>query len=87
MDEKRYNRCLVLRELMKSPLFEEAVQAVKDDISRETMATKRDEYRKREDLFNEYQGLDRLVGKLNEIAAEATVEETKVTKAKSHAAE
>jgi len=84
MDDKRYNRCLAIREMMKNPLWEEAVMQVNNDIQREAMATKPEEKRLREDLYSEHVALGRLLGRLYELGNEATVIEEKVERVKQH---
>ena len=55
---------------MSSPLFSEMVTAVRSDLKDAMLATKPGEFDQRENLYHEFNALERLMGKLNAYVGE-----------------
>jgi hypothetical protein len=77
MDDLRYRRAKLLKDLMASPVFTEACHAVMQDIAVEMMASKPAEKELREALYYENEAFARLVGRLTAIANETVMTDNK----------
>jgi hypothetical protein len=82
MDELRFKRCKALKELLSSPLMSEAMANCHLDIINALLMTDPKDSADREALYNESKAFTRLTGRLQSLANEAIVEESKVQKAK-----
>jgi hypothetical protein len=80
MDELRFKRCKILRDLLANPMMNEAMANVHVDIINELLMTEPSLREEREALYNESKAFQRLTGRLQALANEATVEESKAQK-------
>jgi hypothetical protein len=71
MDELRYKRAKIIKDLMASPLFAEVIKAVTLDIAVQLLAESSAE--QRTELYYESKALTRVVGRLQTIANEVTM--------------
>lgn len=74
MDEPFLRRCKVVKELIESPLFEAAIEGIRDDIKNEMVKTKPEEVEVRNRLHLEHSVVDRVVGRLTVYANNYIVE-------------
>lgn len=80
IDELRYRRLRMIKDLMSNPLFGSAMAEVRQSIAQELLATKTMDCEAREDLYMESIALDRIIGRLTSLANECTYAEGKVDK-------
>jgi len=78
IDELRYKRLKLIKDLMKNPAFNEVFHMILQQIAAEMFTTNPEETVKRENLYNEQRAVGRVLGMLQALANEATVEESKV---------
>lgn len=71
MDDKRYRQLKLMVDIVDHPLFQELIDKVKADISRETFETDPDNRERREVLYFEHHLVDRMVRRLTSFANEA----------------
>ena len=82
IDEVRFKRCKILRDLLANPLMNEAMANVHMDIINELLMTDPVDKEDREALYNESKAFTRLTGRLQSLANEAIVEEAQAQKAR-----
>ena len=82
MDEIRYKRCRILRDLLASPMMNEAMATTHVDIINELLMTEPTDLENREALYYESKSFTRLTGRLQSLANEATMYEDQVKKSK-----
>ena len=82
MDEIRYKRCRILRDLLASPMMNEAMATTHVDIINALLRTEPIDHEAREALYYESKAFTRLTGNLQSIANEATMYEDEVKKSK-----
>jgi hypothetical protein len=73
IDELMYRRCKAIREMLDGPLFQAAVEQVKDDIRNEIMNSAVKDSELREALYFESKALERILGRLTIYAGEYTM--------------
>jgi hypothetical protein len=81
-DDIRYRHCKQIREMLANPMMNEAMATIHVDLMNELLSTDPADKQKREDVFFESKALSRIVGRLQSMANEATVEESKLEKLK-----
>jgi hypothetical protein len=72
-NEQRFNACKAIKTLIDNPLFEDAVSAIRADLGEAMLDA--DVSEDRDDIYNENQGLERLLDKLRSMANEAVMAE------------
>lgn len=80
VDELRYRRLRMIKDLIANPLFASAINEVRMSIAQDLISTKSNNRELREDLYMESVALSRILGKLTALANEATHAESIVTK-------
>jgi hypothetical protein len=82
MDDLRYRKCKLLKDLLSNPLMNEAMAEAHLDIINRILASDPIDKEGREALYNESRAFTRITGRLTSLANEAIMEEDKVQKAK-----
>jgi len=78
IDELRYKRLKLIKDLTRNPLFKDIEAEIRMNIASEFLSTAGGEGLIRDQLYAEGKAFDRLLGRLQALANEVTVEESKV---------
>ncbi|RPJ29566.1 MAG: hypothetical protein EHM33_00430 [Chloroflexi bacterium] len=73
LDDLAYRRCKAIKDMLDGPLFNSAIEEVKDNIRDDIMNSKPEQSELRESLYSESKALERVLGRLAVYAGNYTM--------------